>query len=461
MFYSSSNQQSQRYAEIFKGVKDEDSPPADEPQIIDLDYAILPRFKISESERVYRETFTTQFRAYRKLTDLIRDDAAKDFFSRFPKLEGTKQGEANLRRRCLEIARYVLPLGTMAHLWYTISCLSAFRMDRYPDSNTTREAQLIGDLILEKWAEKSPENIKILAEKPITIPYEETAEGKFFSRNPDISRNREFIREFDLQLNGFNSRLINYTQNAAHILGVAVRSVVGKSCRELSDQESIDLVLNPAKNPSLIHPLDDKLRSPLSLCLANVSYTFAKKISNTCDSQNQRHRTVPGGRPILSAQYTADPEDCIIPGLISNQPQARELYIKILRDTYSSINHLLDSGEPWENVQYLLPNATPVRFVETGSLLFLHSKFRERLCWNAQKEIWDVTRQELEQIRQAHPEIAKFLGAPCHVVDWGKRGVALEGTKLPLSIGSCPESRDRYCGVKAWEIPTENWKRTV
>src|SRR3989338_5888752 len=197
------------------------------------------------------------------------------------------------------------------------------------------------------------------------------------------------------------------------------------------------------------------------MCLYNAVLTFQKKMSHAGDSQNQRHRTIPGGRPLLSMQYTNNEQDCVIPSLISGNEQAAQIYYKSIRESFDAINTLMTGGESWENAQYLLPNAFPIRFVESAPLLFLHSKLRERLCWNAQEEIWAVSREELEQIKKVHPSIGKWIGAPCQIVDFGKKGTAMEGTSLPLSIGSCPEATDRFCGVRAWEIPIEKWKREI
>jgi hypothetical protein len=38
--------------------------------------------------------------------------------------------------------------------------------------------------------------------------------------------------------------------------------------------------------------------------LQHANYTFAKKISHTADSQDQRHRMVPGSRPLLTLADT-------------------------------------------------------------------------------------------------------------------------------------------------------------
>ncbi len=40
--------------------------------------------------------------------------------------------------------------------------------------------------------------------------------------------------------------------------------------------------------------------------LDHAHYTFRKKLSHSADSQDQRHRMVPGSRPLLSRTVPAD-----------------------------------------------------------------------------------------------------------------------------------------------------------
>jgi hypothetical protein len=75
-------------------------------------------------------------------------------------------------------------------------------------------------------------------------------------------------------------------------------------------------------------------------------------------------------------------------------------------------------------------------------------KWRTRLCLNAQEEIWRISLQEVSQLAEKHPLIAKFIAAPCS----GRRASG----KTPF----CPEG-ERYCGVTVWEQPLENYKRVI
>ena len=66
-----------------------------------------------------------------------------------------------------------------------------------------------------------------------------------------------------------------------------------------SDAEAIDRLLNPARNPYRLETLNIGVHAPMMRALQHANFTFAKKISHTADSQDQRHRMVPGSRPLL------------------------------------------------------------------------------------------------------------------------------------------------------------------
>jgi len=120
--------------------------------------------------------------------------------------------------------------------------------------------------------------------------------------------------------------------------------------------------------------------------LQHANYTFAKKISHTADSQDQRHRMVPGSRPLLTLADTREP-DYITPMLLKANPRAKEIYDRAMQDAWSAKkNELLDRGVPPEIALYLLPNAKSIRLYESGSLLHLIHKWTMRTCFNARKK---------------------------------------------------------------------------
>jgi len=266
-----------------------------------------------------------------------------------------------------------------------------------------------------------------------TAPLEELPEWK------DVTPTRvhadEFAREFDAKLEGKTSRLIDYSANAPRVIADSYRAVVGLPESACGDDEAIDRLLNPARNLYRLEVLNIGVHAPMMRALQHANYTFAKKISHTADSQDQRHRMVPGSRPLLTLADTREP-DYITPVLLAQNPRAKELYERAMNEAWVAKNQLLDRGVPPEIALYVLPNAKAIRLVETGSLLHLLHKWTMRTCFNAQEEIYQSSMDELEQLRKVHPQLARFIGPPCHI---------RAGITTPI----CTEG-SHFCGVKVW-----------
>lgn len=144
---------------------------------------------------------------------------------------------------------------------------------------------------------------------------------------------------------------------------------------------------------------------------------------------------VPGSRPLLTLADTRSP-DYIAPMLIRDNPRAMEIYERAMEEAWAAKNELLDRGVAPELALYLLPNAKAVRLVETGSLLHLLHKWTMRTCFNAQEEIYQSSIEEVEQVRGVLPEIARYIGPPCHL-------------RAGISTPICTEG-SHFCGVKVW-----------
>jgi hypothetical protein len=281
-------------------------------------------------------------------------------------------------------------------------------------------------------------------------PLEKTPEFealKFQKGKLDLKSENLFKKEFDERLSGYTSKLVDWNVNAPRTLATAVRDSLGRSSLEISDNEAIEMLLNPEKNNVLGDVLNLTTLNKISQALHVISYTFEKKISHTADSQDQRHRMTPAARPIIAAHYCGE-TDYIIPTLIKQSPEALELYQEIMEKTFKTINNLLEIGVPREYALYRLPNAFPIRFVEIGDLLNLHHKYKMRLCFNAQEEIWQASVEEAKQITELHPEIGKWLLAPC--------GIRWSAHTTPF----CPEG-ERYCGKPLWDKKVEKYPKRV
>jgi thymidylate synthase ThyX len=244
-----------------------------------------------------------------------------------------------------------------------------------------------------------------------------------------------FAREFDAKLAGKTSHLVDYSSNAPRIIAESYRAVIGAAEFDCSDTEAIDRLLNPARNLYRLETLNVGVHAPMMRALQHANYTFAKKISHTADSQDQRHRMIPGSRPLLTLADTREP-DYITPALIANNPRARELYDRAMHYAWQAKNNLIDRGVRPEIALYLLPNAKSIRLVESGSLLHLLHKWTMRTCFNAQEEIYAASMDELAQFREVHPQLARYVGPPCHL-------------RANITTPICTEG-SHFCGVKVW-----------
>jgi thymidylate synthase ThyX len=169
--------------------------------------------------------------------------------------------------------------------------------------------------------------------------------------------------------------------------------------------------------------------------LAHAHYTFRKKLSHTADSQDQRHRTVPASRPLLSRTVPAR-VDVVEPELIRQDPGCHALFTEAVEQAWDARARLLARGVAPELALYVLPNALAVRFEQSGTLLDLLHKWTMRTCLNAQREIWRASMEEVEQVRAVHPKLVEHVGPPCFV-------------RTGLARPRCTEG-SHFCGVPVW-----------
>jgi hypothetical protein len=304
---------------------------------------------------------------------------------------------------------------------------------------------VIGEMVRQMLAHD--ENYSVIMEDPMDI--ESTPEYQTFMRFHAGSCNEAtaFGRRFDADLNGYTSRLVDYKINAEASMADSVREVIGVPPESMSDDEAIELVLNPAKNPVLGENLSLTTHSKLTRVMHHPHYTFRRKISHTADSQDQRHRMVPGSRPIFDAQRIDQP-DFIAPQLIGEDAACEQKYVEVMERSWEAIVRLKQLGVSPEFTSYLLPNAVSVRYTESSDLLNLHHKHKMRLCYNAQEEIWKASVDEALQVREVHPRIGRWLLPPCTIRD--------HAHQRPI----CPEG-ERFCGEKVWRIDVSEFERII
>jgi thymidylate synthase ThyX len=390
----------------------------------------------AESRRIYERAVTRAWSYYRQLSSLLLPDARQileDIWHVGPLSHPKRiqKIERSAEKRAIEIARYVLPVAAFTAMVHTVSGIVLHRLWRMcAASDTPSEARaVIGEMVAQV------RNIDAQFFDRFAIePLQELPEWR---PAPGVAQQNgeAFAREFDARLAGRTAKLLDYSANAPAVIASSYRAVLGLSSADCPDEEALDRLLNPARNPYRLETLNVGVHAPMMRALQHAHYTFAKKISHTADSQDQRHRMIPGSRPLLTLADTRE-TDYVTPALLETNPRAKEVYDRAMHEAWQAKNELLDRGVPQEIALYLLPNGKSIRLVESGSLLHLLHKWTMRTCFNAQEEIYQSSLDEIAQLREVHPQLARFIGPPCHL----RSGVA-----TPI----CTEG-SHFCGVKVW-----------
>ncbi|HUN62505.1 MAG TPA: FAD-dependent thymidylate synthase [Candidatus Sulfotelmatobacter sp.] len=389
-----------------------------------------------QAREIYENAIARAWGYYRELSALLVGEARtilSDIWHIGPMSHPKRiqKIERSAEKRAIEIARYVLPLAAFTTMVHTVSGIVLHRLWRMCSaSDTPSEARAVIAEMVALVRQHDPQFFDRFG----TVPLEELPEWKELAPEQS-SQAASFVREFDAPLEGKTSRLVDHSHNAIRVMAESYRAVVGLPESVCSDAEAIDRLLNPGRNLYRLETINIGVHAPMMRALQHATYTFAKKISHTADSQDQRHRMVAGSRPLLTLADAREP-DYITPMLLRQNPRAKEVYDRAMQDAWAAKNELLDRGVPAEIALYLLPNAKSIRLVETGSLLHLLHKWTMRTCFNAQEEIYNASMDEIAQVRQVHPELARYIGPPCHL---------RAGITTPI----CTEG-SHFCGVKVW-----------
>jgi len=398
---------------------------------------------------IYRETAERLFASYRRLCETLAGPVEAEFYTRFHRSERMAKAHAKtIQKKAQEIARYVLPVGTHAYLYHTISALTLLRYWRAADQrDTPAETRFVVGEMVRLLLEYDPD-YAITMQEP--MDGDSFAESRFHAEHPGILDGKgakAFREEFDAGLDGKWSRLVAHTGGAEELVASAVREMLGVGRAQLNDDDAIALAMNPACNPVLGESLNLSTVTKLTRALHHAHYTFRRRISHTADSQDQRHRMTPASRPVLMAHCDDEP-DYIVPEILRHDDAALREYETAMSVAWDGIARLRRLGVSTEWLAYLLPNAVSVRFTESADLLNLRHKHQMRLCYNAQEEIWRASLDEALQVRDAHPRLGQYLLPPCTLRSMAKA--------KPV----CPEG-SRYCGVVVWKKDVREYARTI
>lgn len=424
--YYNSEQVSQRYVEVKAGAV---AVPA-------LGGAALA---------TYQAAVERQMAEYRLLIEKLTPPAAAAYFKLFPARRSNPKYLRDVKKKAQEVARYVLPVATTAHMYHTVSGLTLLRYWRVAQSiEVGPETLWVVGRMVEEMLKVDPLFQNIL-EEPLAL--EETPEWAAAQAAVPQLKPSRFRAEFDAELAGRVSALVDWKVNNEPVLAQSVREVLGLGRDQMADADALRLVLDPSRNGLLGETMNVSTLSKLSRCLFHPAYTFRKKLSHTADSQDQRHRMTPASRPLTALHLDGEP-DYVTPGLIETDPECQALYRASMERSWQAFRDLRALGVSADDAAYVLPNALAVRFTESADLLNLHHKLKARLCYNSQEEIWRASRDEALQIANVNPTIGRYLLPPC-----GLRAMARVS---PI----CPEG-ERYCGVPVWRLPVEKYQRVI
>ena len=415
-FYNS-EQQSQRYVKL--GEPKAYVPPID-----------------GEARAVFERAVVEAWESYARLSAILKDDTfaiLKRLRNITPKASADrlKALEKEAEKKAIETARYVIPLAAFTAMVHTISGITLYRLMRMAQaSDTPHEAREVIGAMVDAVRRHDPAFVERV--EVVGIDAEDVVERGFPAAARRRRRVRRALRPQPRRQGRAARRLV-----AERRRGGRRRGAVGVRRRR---RRSVDRrrARSPAQSGPQSYRLDTiqvAYHSPLMRSLQHASYTFRKRLSHTADSQDQRHRMVPGSRPLMTLSDTVRP-DYVTPRLIRANPAALAEYQAAMARAWTAKNRLLALGVPIEFALYVLPNAKVVRFVESGPLIALLHKWTMRTCFNAQEEIYEASMEEVAQVRAVHPRLARFIGPPC---------VVRNGLVSPR----CTEG-SKFCGVPVW-----------
>jgi len=395
--------------------------------------AHVPRVLSGEARDVYVSAIASAWRAYRELTGRL-EKVTLEILSDLWRLEERQSlafGRSVRReaeKKAIETARYVIPVACHTAMIYTVSGITLHRLRRMAAAcDAPREARQVVERMVAEVRRLDASFFDEIGEEPIDP--DQVVENRVGGNADDEAT----LEAFDKSLGGRRSRLVDYSMRGPEVVADAVRNVLGRP--DLDDEAALDLVLDPAQNRYRLDTLNVSAHSPLMRALNHAHYTFRKRISHTADSQDQRHRMVPGSRPLL-ARTVPDRVDVVEPEIMAADRASHELFRESVEESWDARARLLKLGVEPELALYVLPNALAVRFEESGSLLHLLHKWTMRTCLNAQREIYEASMDEIAEVRAVHPQLVRHVGPPCFV-------------RSGLARPRCTEG-SHFCGVPVW-----------
>ena len=281
--------------------------------------AFVPEGLSAEARRVYDGAVAAAWAAYRRLNDLLRPgdpahhDASCATSRRTPPRSGASGSQREAEKKAIETARYVIPVVRLhldgAHR-LRHRAAPAVADDAHGRLPPGDRGGGLGHG--RRGARGGP---RVLRARGTGPPRGGRGRGDAASRpRPRASTPR---RRASTPCSGTGSPCSWTTPRGARR---PPRRRCGRSwatpASPCPTSDALERALNPSLNRYRLETLNLSVHSPLARALHHSTYTFLKKLSHTADSQDQRHRMVPGSRPLMLFTDTRRP-DYVTPPLIA------------------------------------------------------------------------------------------------------------------------------------------------
>ena len=202
------------------------------------------------------------------------------------------------------------------------------------------------------------------------LPLEETPEFALFQSLADVAAGRTatFRREFDRELCGRVSRLVDWKANNEEILASSVREILGLPAPRSPTTRRSGLVPRPGEEPAARRDADaDDARQALARALPPVLHVPQEALA---------HGRQPGPAPPHDARLAAGAAGVSLRRAGLHRPDARRRRAggrgrstaRRWRRPGRRSRRLRSRGVADEYAAYLLPNAVAIRFTESADL---------------------------------------------------------------------------------------------
>ena len=145
----------------------------------------------------------------------------------------------------------------------------------------------------------------------------------------------------------------------------------------------------------------------------HASFTFSiDGLSRVASHQLVRHRIASFSQQ--SQRYvSSESVDIVLPTSISENSDARDVFLKCAEDSFNAYQLLVSMGVPREDARFILPHGWSTSLVMTMNARELHHFFALRLCRRAQWEIRALAARMLSLVCGVAGELFHHSGPSC------------------------------------------------